>query len=96
MSLSEILQLYAPLAGMLAMAFWVGVLSERIKGLRADLTDLESSTNAGGLPSIIRLEEQVRNMDSELQKLNRGVEGVQRQIGNLMQTRAQIVELKHE
>ena len=96
MTLSELLQLYAPLAGMLMLAFWVGVLSERIKGLRADLTDLESSTSAGGLPSIIRLEEQVRNMDVELQKLNRGVEGVQRQIGNLMQTRAQIVELKHD
>ena len=96
MTVPELLQLYAPLAGMLALAFWVGVLSERVRGLRTDVQDLRNESTVAEAPAVIRLEGDVKNLTTAVEKLTRGMEGVQRQLGNLMQTPGKLVELRND
>jgi len=90
----ELLQLYAPLAGLLALAFWVGVLSERVRGLRDDVEKLQKDDTVAEAPAVIRLEEKVTALTDAVAKLSRGMDGVQRQLGNLMQTSGRLVELR--
>ena len=85
MTLPQVIQLYAPLAGMLALAFWVGVLSERVRRLREDVKELQADSSVAGSPAVVRLEEHVSGLKTSVDKLNRGMESVQRQLGNLMQ-----------
>lgn len=81
---------------MLALAFWTGVLSERVKGLRADVMKLQGENTVAEAPAVIRLEEKVGALTTAVDKLTRGMEGVQRQLGNLMQTPGKLVELRHD
>jgi hypothetical protein len=92
----ELLQLYAPLAGMLALAFWVGVLSERVKGLQSDVQDLKDGKMVADAPAIVRLESAVTTLKGAVDKLTRGMDGVQRQLGNLMQKPGAIAELRSD
>lgn len=85
MTVPQLLQLYAPLAGLLGLAFWVGVLSERVKNLRFDVQELKSENVEGGSPAIIRLKVEMEGVKGAMEKLTRSMEGVQRQLGNLMQ-----------
>lgn len=96
MTLPELLQLYAPLAGMLALAFWVGVLSERVRGLRFDVQKLQNEDTVADAPTVVRLEEKVSGLTAAVEKLTRGMDGVQRQLGNLMQTPGKVLELRHD
>jgi hypothetical protein len=97
MTVPELLQLYAPLAGMLALAFWVGVLSERVRGLNQAVRKLESENTVAEAPAVIRLEEKVGTLMAAVEKLTRGMDGVQRQLGNLMQKPAgQVLEMRHD
>jgi hypothetical protein len=89
----ELLQLYTPLAGMLALAFWVGVLSERVKSLRHDVQELKNEHTEGEAPAIIRLKVEMEGVKTAVEKLGRGMEGVQRQLGNLMQKGHSIQDL---
>lgn len=89
MTVEELIQLYAPLAGLVGMAFYMGVLSQRVRSLenstKTDKTDSER---------LVRVEVSVENMQEELKQLHRGIEGVQRQLGNLMTTKGRtVVEL---
>lgn len=91
MTLSEILQLYTPLAGLLVVVFWLGVLSERVGQLRARLAKAEGDIatlrgdDGQGSARIVRLEVQVENLGKQGESILRAMEGVQRQLANLMQ-----------
>jgi hypothetical protein len=77
--------LYAPLAGILGLAFWTGVLTERVRGLRFDVQELKEANAEGGSESkITRLQVEMEGARADIGKLSRGMEGVQRQLGNLM------------
>ena len=93
MTVTELVQLYAPLAGMLAMIFWLGMLSERVKTVAAALAELRSENTVAEAPAVIRLESKVEAMSSSVDKLTRGMEGVQRQLGNMMKSSGKVVEL---
>lgn len=86
------LQLYAPLAGLLCVVFWLGVLSERVGALRTRLAlaEKEIATMKGedgaGNGRVIRLEVQMDNLGKTIESLQRSVDGFHRQLGNLMQT----------
>lgn len=89
MTVAEFVQLYTPMAGLIGMAFWMGVLSQRVRSLenstKTDKTDSER---------LVRVEVSVENLQDELKQLHRGIEGVQRQLGNLMTTKGRtVVEL---
>lgn len=98
MTLAEVLQLYAPLAGLLALAFWVGMLSQKVADLKEDVATLKALEAEGGSSDrLTRLEVTLENAGREIAKLSRGMEGVQRQLGNLMQKPGSIAEFKtHE
>ena len=89
MTVAELVQLYAPLAGLLVLAFWVGSLSERVKNLRRDLDKVlvreAAETGEGGmLERMIRMEIKLEGAGTQLESLDRHMQGVQRQIANLM------------
>lgn len=87
MTLAEALQLYAPLLGIIALAFWSGVLSQKVSSLRERVAKLEREGD-GDMKTVDRLARLETKMDTNtagIEKLNRGMEGVQRQLGNLMQ-----------
>lgn len=85
-TVTEALQFYAPLLGLLALAFWSGVLSQRVKGLEARCAALESeeSKQATLIERLVRLEVQMGHVEDGIGTLKRGVETMQRQLGNLM------------
>ncbi len=94
MTVPELLQLYAPLAGLLALAFWVGVLSQKVKSLEEDVKDIKAQGAEGGVTErLVRLEVQMETALGTLEGVNRGMQGVQRQLGNLMHKGASIQEL---
>ena len=80
MSLAEVFQLYAPLAGLLAMAFWSCVLTQRVRALEAQLSKLDGDGNGDRL---VRLETQMGTVLDEMKSINRNMSGVQRQLGNI-------------
>ena len=86
MTVTQLFQLYAPLVGMLGLAFWVGVLSQRVKQLEEtakELKDAHDDQNAV-FERLVRLEVNMENVVNQLGSLDRGMQGVQRQLGNLM------------
>lgn len=86
MTVPELLQLYAPLAGMLALAFWVGMLSQRVADLKEDVAALKMDSGDGGSTErLVRLEVQMEGVKAGVDKLNRGLDSMNRQMGNLMQ-----------
>jgi hypothetical protein len=91
MTVAELVQLYAPLAGLLVLAFWVGALSERVKNLRKDVDELKKRSDAevgegGMLERMIRMEVKLEGANTQLGSLDRHMQGVQRQIANLMKS----------
>jgi hypothetical protein len=64
MSFAELVQLYAPLGGLLALAFWSGVLSNRV-------TALERDAKASGAmhDMVIRIDQVVINLGQTMDRL---------------------------
>lgn len=78
MSLAEVLQLYAPFAGLMALAFWLGVLSARVRQLErsaADGPDLAEK--------VTRLTVEMEHANATLVKLANHSENANRQLANL-------------
>jgi hypothetical protein len=90
-TVQELLQLYAPLAGLLCVVFWLGVLSERVATLKTRViaAELEISGMKGddgaGVGRVIRLEVQMENLSKTIESVQRSIDGFQRQFANLMQ-----------
>lgn len=85
MTVTQLVQLYAPLAGLLMVVFWLGVLSQRVKSLEGQVASLEEHDGPGGSGErLVRLEVTMESVQSTLLSLDRGMQGVQRQLGNLM------------
>ena len=61
-------------------SFWLGALSNEVKNLKADAAKRDSLND-----SVIRLEAAAEQTEKTLNKLSSAVEGVQRQLANLMQ-----------
>lgn len=104
MTLAQLLQLYAPLAGLLALAFWVGMLSQKVADQKEDIAALKSDVkalkddeaNGGAGERLVRLEVTLETAVKEIAKFGRAMEGVQRQLGNLMQKPGSITEFRHD
>lgn len=85
MSLGEILQLYAPLAGLLATTFWLGVLSSRVSTLereerdRKDREPIEQTDH----DALVLLSADMKTVKDTLKAMARNYEGMQRQLANI-------------
>jgi hypothetical protein len=77
LSASQLVQLYAPIAGLLVLAFWVGGLSQRVKQLEKESIgdDLRAK--------VIRLEVQMESAAATLEKVDRSLQGIHRQLANI-------------
>ena len=95
MTLSEALQLYAPLAGLLAVVFWLGVLSNRVVTLEREERDRKEreKTIADERDRIVRMETTIDAMKGQMDRVVRELAGVQRQLANLAAGRGKLVEL---
>lgn len=92
-TVAGLLQFYALLAGLLGLAFWVGALNERVKACRIAIEKLQDDGTIADAPTVVRLEEKVQNLTAAVEKLVRGMDGVQRQIGNFMRAPGKVVEM---
>lgn len=79
MTVTELVQLYAPMVGLMALCFWVGSLSQRVKDL-----EKRSDDDAPKGDRLTRLETGMEGVKEKLEALDRGQQGIQRQLGNLM------------
>lgn len=80
-----LLQLYAPLAGLLVMAFWIGVLSQRVKVAerRQDATDVLLKAATAESTTVAVLGSNVGKMEKTLEKMEREMAGVQRALSKI-------------
>lgn len=85
--MAHVLQLYAPFAASVALAFWVGVLSQRVKHLES-FGYMKVSTQ------VTELNVKMDSVTSDIGELKRAMEGAQRQLGNISMGRVgQVMEL---
>jgi hypothetical protein len=94
MSPTDLVQLYAPLVGLIGLAFWVGALSQRVRTLERDVADLKSD---GDDELTVRdrltvLETKFDIASDDLKSIKRVMEGVQRQLGNILTNGRQNLE----
>lgn len=84
LTLTQVLQFYAPLAGLLVVVFWLGVLSQRVKNLELVVRKMEEGDAQGGVVDrLARLEVHSESANKALDKISNELAGVQRQLGNL-------------
>jgi hypothetical protein len=85
-TLSQVLQLYAPLLGLLALAFWTGGLSARVKALENSVKQLvdEAKGENTVLQRLTRLETQMEGAIEASKEVKRGLDGENRQLSALV------------
>lgn len=86
MNITQLVQLYAPLAGLLMVVFWLGVLSQRVKDLQDRVAGLRKEQDDSGDDHdlLVELKTKMTLIADRLDGFERGMQGVQRQLGNLM------------
>lgn len=83
-SVSALVQLYAPLVGLLVMAFWLGVLSQRVKVTERRQEKAEVALEAAKLESmtVAVLASKFDDMKETIEKMEREMRGMQRTLAN--------------
>lgn len=83
MTITQLVQLYAPLAGLLGITFWLGMLTQRVRGLEVDAADLKRFNEEGGSGErLVRLEVKMEDATRAIGSLDRSMQGVQRTLAN--------------
>ena len=77
MSAGDAVQFYAPFAGLMALAFWMGVLSQRVRQLEKDSKPETVSAQ------LARLDERMGSAERQLGSIDGHLQGVHRQLGNI-------------
>lgn len=96
LSLTQLVELYFPLVGLLCLAFWTGMLSQRVRTNEREIKELKADgANAGTVRDrLTRIETLMEGVEDRLDAFGRGMEGMQRQLGNLTgKNMGSIVEL---
>lgn len=95
MSVAELVQLYAPLAGLLGLAFCSGVLFNQVASLksgsdalRTDLDDVQKAMASPNLnvERLVRVETKVDAIGPRLDAVDRTLQGMQRMVANSMKS----------
>lgn len=76
MTLTQLVQLYAPFAGLMALSAWMGALSQRVKHLEGEGINQTRD-------KVIALEVKVDNLITASERGTREIAGVHRQLANL-------------
>lgn len=99
MTVTQLLQLYAPLAGLLAVVFWLGVLSNRVLTLEREVRELKERAKGetDERERIVRMEVKMDDMKDKLESVGRELATVHRQLANMVSRRGgKIVNLDPE
>lgn len=85
-TVTDALQFYPLLAGLIGLAFWSGVLTQKVRSQGSDIEALkdEEGQNAKLIERLVRLEVQMGHVEDGIGRINRGMDVMQRQLGNLM------------
>ena len=85
MTLSQALQLYAPLAGLMVVVFRLGVLSNRVATLEREERDRKERDRDGvdHRDKIARLETLIDVASEKMERFERQLDGVHRQLANI-------------
>lgn len=78
MSAGDVVQFYAPFVGLMALAFWMGVLSQRVRQLEKGASDGSDMND-----KVTRLTVEMEHANATLVKLVQHSENVNRQLGNI-------------
>jgi hypothetical protein len=85
LTVPQLLQFYAPLAGLLLVVFWLGVLSQRVKSAEEKIQRMEEAEGEGGVVErMVRLEVHSENILKQQEIQTREMAGVQRQLANML------------
>lgn len=90
LSITQLFQLYAPLAGLLVVTFYLGALSNRTKVSENRILKLETKVDGAATDAVHlgRLEERVDGVKISVDKMEREVHGIQRSLSNLVTGKA--------
>lgn len=85
LTVKDILSLYAPLAGIVGLAFWTGVLSQKIADVVRRVLHLEGKETGDNavIVQLAQLEERINGWGKGQEKLERSMSEVQRTIANM-------------
>lgn len=80
----DILSLYAPLIGIIGLAFWMGKLTGQLTDTVRRVLNLENGAAGESLviAQLARLEERVNGWGKGQEKIDREVQGIQRTLAN--------------
>lgn len=90
---SVLVQIYAPLAGLLAVTFWLGVLSQRVKVAerRQDTTDTRLKALDDDKVEVGRKDEKLSHVERELGEIKRELHGIQRMLANMVSGKVGVI-----
>lgn len=93
MDFSQALQFYAPIVGIIGLAYGSGVLAARVKHLEKEVfNETDRQGKADDHDRLVIVEATVNNIHEDLVGIKRSLEGVQRQLGNLTTGKAGVFE----
>lgn len=87
LTLTEVAQLFAIGSALAGLVFWSGVLSNRVRNIEKQIEREEPDGK-----KLVRVEVTLENMGLEIASIKRALEGIQRQLGNLMTGRGGFME----
>jgi hypothetical protein len=96
LTFSQLFQLYAPLAGLLVFAFFLGALANRVKTLERDGEEEQKRRASAGesaraeLVAFARVAKSVEDMEKTIEKFGRELSGVNRQLANIATGRVNV------
>lgn len=80
---------YAPLAGVVGLAFWVGALSQRVKAAEEALSGARDDGR-----HLVRVETLVGELTADVAKIESSIEGIHRSLRDLVTMRpSTLIEL---
>lgn len=85
LSTSNIISLYAPLAGVVVLAFWSGVLTQRVADLVRRVLKLEEHNTADTATAVQLgvMGADIKNMKEDGKKVEREIAGIHRALANI-------------
>lgn len=83
--LSTLVQLYAPLVGMLGLAFWSGILTQRLADLLRRVLKLEVASDGDVTVAVDlgRIDQRLQNLETNYGHVGRDISTIQRTLANL-------------
>jgi hypothetical protein len=83
--LATLVQLYAPLVGLLGLAFWSGILTQRLSDTLRRVMKLEAASDGDITVAVDlgRIDQRLQNLETNYGHVSRDIGTIQRTLANL-------------